>query len=175
MPTYPLIKEVHPAPELDIQQFARIYGETRLPQDLMERLGAKWVQWSTKVVARHVIDAEKPKLRGALLIYLDSEVEDEVDALWEESPTEGHALHSLAVTLVMAAAASLAPELADGHCAPVPKPNAAMRALLEDLGLKWNPEEGPLNRKYAVLTPAPYRGGCEICFLSHKCPKALYS
>jgi hypothetical protein len=174
MPNEPAVKIVAPQPEFDLQQFLNIYGEVRIEQDLVEKVGEKWEQWKDAIVARHVIDAETPKLRGSLLLYLDEDVEREVDEVWNDTPTEGHALHSLAVALLMSAAGSLVPELCEGHCAPVPKPNAAMRSVLEELGLAWNPEEGTLNRKFAVLTPAPYRGGCEICFLSHKCPKALY-
>jgi hypothetical protein len=29
-----------------------------------------------------------------------------------------------------------------------------------------------VNRKYAVLTPYPYTGGCEVCYLSDSCPKS---
>ncbi|MFW5836684.1 MAG: hypothetical protein ACOCVM_01650 [Desulfovibrionaceae bacterium] len=170
----PVIKDVRPTPEFDLQQFMNIYGENRVQQELMDKILAKWPEWTGRVVARVVVDAVKPKPRGTLLLYLDKQVEDEVDAVWTESPSEGMALHSLAVALVMSAAASVVQELGDGQCAPVPKPNAAMRGLMQELELDWNPEEGTVNRKYALLTPAPYRGGCEICFLSGKCPKALY-
>jgi hypothetical protein len=63
------------------------------------------------------------------------------------------------------------PELQTGKCAPLPRPGEGILAAFEELGLTWN-EEGSVNRKYAVLTPYPYTGGCEVCHLSATCPKS---
>jgi hypothetical protein len=73
--------------------------------------------------------------------------------------------------MVMNAAAQLVPELEEGHCAPLIEPSREMRKKLAEGNLEWNPE-GTMNRQYAVFTPHPYRGGCEICMLKEACPKS---
>ena len=62
----------------------------------------------------------------------------------------------------MQTAAGFIPEVAQGGCAPLPRPSKDIRRAFEKLGLEWN-EEGTVNRQYAVFTPMPYAGGCKVC------------
>ncbi|WP_243547101.1 hypothetical protein [Pseudodesulfovibrio tunisiensis] len=163
------IKELTPMPAFDMMYFMEIAQETRLDQDLMEEFEPRWDKWLNHCRAYHL---ENTQGEGSFaLLFLEEEVEDEIEGIWQDSPTHGLLFHSLAITMVMTAAQDLIPELASGHCAPLPRPGKGILDAFAELGLTWN-DEGTVNRKYAVLTPYPYNGGCEICYMSETCPKS---
>jgi len=169
MPQY-AINALQPQPEFDIMYFMEIAGENRIDQEAMSEFGPYWDKWARENLKAYELE----NLEGDskfLLIYLDKTAESDIDGIWQDSPTRGLLFHALAITMVMSSAQGFIPELMDGKCAPLPLPGDGVLAAFEELGLSWN-QEGTVNRKYAVLTPYPYTGGCEVCYLSESCPKS---
>lgn len=163
------IEDLKVTPEFDIWIYSEISKETRIEQDLMEELEERWQTWQAHLHAKKLTN---PKGGGAyLLLWLDKDVESEIEGIWQDSPSAGMSFHNLAITLVMTSARHLIPELDEGKCAPLPKPGAAVQDAFERLGLSWN-AEGTLDHQFAVFTHLPYKGGCEICFLSDSCPNS---
>ncbi|WP_320170321.1 hypothetical protein [Maridesulfovibrio sp.] len=165
------VVEMQAQPEFNIFYFAELNGTTRIEHSLMESLEKYWNEWLPSLKVYKLQQPEGGKGTDFLLMYLEKEVEDAVEEIWQATPTEGLAHHNLAITMVMSAAQSLIPELEEGKCAPLPKPGEAALAAFESLGLTWN-AEGTVNRQYAVFTPFPYSGGCEVCYLEDTCPKS---
>ncbi|CCO25166.1 hypothetical protein [Maridesulfovibrio hydrothermalis] len=165
------ITEAKPTPEFNIFYFAELNGSSRIEHSLMESLEKHWAEWKPFLKAYKLEQPEGGKGTDFLLLFLDKEVEDAVEEIWQATPTEGLAHHNLAITLIMSAAQSLLPELEEGKCAPLPKPGEAALEAFKTLNLTWN-EEGTVNRQYAVFTPFPYSGGCEVCYLEENCPKS---
>lgn len=169
MPKYD-ISPLQAKPEFDIMYFMEIAGESRIDQTIMNEFGPYWDKWARENLKAYELTNTEGEGQF-LLIFLDGEVDETIDAIWEDSPTHGLYFHSLAITMVMTATQGFVPELMDGQCAPLPRPGEGLLGVFEELGLTWN-EEGSVNRKYAVLTPYPYNGGCEVCYLSESCPKS---
>ena len=168
MPKYNLEK-LNPVPEFDMVFYMEIAGETRLDQDMLEEFEPRWDEWVKMLHAYKLTNTEG---EGTfLLLYLEESVEDQIEGIWQDSPSFGMLFHNLAITMVMSAAQGFLPELADGRCAPLPQPGQGVLDAFESLGLTWN-EEGTVNRKFAVFTLYPYSAGCEVCMLSEKCPKS---
>ncbi|MBI9112870.1 hypothetical protein [Maridesulfovibrio ferrireducens] len=165
------ISEIKATPEFNIFYFAELNGSTRVEQSLMVSLEEHWNKWLPFLKAYRLEKPKNGKGTDFLLLFLDKDVEDAVEEIWQETPTEGLAHHNLAITLIMSAAQSLLPELEEGKCAPLPKPGEAALAAFKSLGLEWN-QEGTVSRQYAVFTPYPYSGGCEVCYLEENCPKS---
>ncbi|WP_285906312.1 hypothetical protein [Pseudodesulfovibrio pelocollis] len=164
------ITPLTPMPEFDIMYFMEIAGETRVDHDAMEEFEPFWDKWAANNLK--ACKLTNPDGEGSfLLIFLDQEAEDTIEGIWQDSPTHGLLFHALAITMVMSAAQGFVPELSDGNCAPLPRPGEGVLGAFAELGLTWN-QEGTVNRKYAVLTPYPYVGGCEVCYLSDNCPKS---
>ncbi|WP_319466123.1 hypothetical protein [uncultured Pseudodesulfovibrio sp.] len=164
------LTSLQPKPEFDMMYFMEVAGETRIDQDIMEEFEPFWDKWAANNLKAYEIS--NPDGEGNfLLIFLDEEAESSIEGIWQDSPTHGLLFHSLAITMVMSAAEGFVPELSNGKCAPLPRPGDVVLGAFEELGLTWN-QEGTVNRKYAVLTPYPYNGGCEICYLSETCPKS---
>ncbi|MDD4953069.1 MAG: hypothetical protein PHV85_11010 [Desulfovibrionaceae bacterium] len=163
------IKEIGISPEFDMFSYCELAGDNRLDQETLDELGERWDQWTGRIKAFELLNP----VGGAkyLLIFMDQEVEQDIEEAWRESPVMGLALHNLAICMVMSAAQGLIPELAEGSCAPLPKPGPAIQEAFEDLGLAWS-VEGTINRRFAVFTPYPYAGGCEICYLEQTCPRS---
>lgn len=109
-------------------------------------------------------------LADILLVYLEAPAERLLAETWTRSPAKGFLLHTLAVSLMMAAAGELIPEIRVAGCAPLPAPDRPLRDCLNQVGLTLS-DSGALNRQYAVMTFFPYRGGCAVCHLRDACPK----
>ncbi len=163
------IKEIQPEPEFDLWLYAEIAGETRFADALMHALEESWNRWKDHLKAVRLV--RKQGKGDFLVVWLEEPVEAEVEAKWDESPTDGLSLHNLAVTMVMGAARAAIPELEENKCAPMPKPTGSIQDAFEALGMEWN-SDGTIDRKYAVFTFMPYKGGCEICFLEEDCPSS---
>lgn len=163
------LKELTPEPEFDMWFYAELSGETRLDHELVEEFGKYWSKWLTHLRSYH-LESDDGKT-GFLLIYLDKDVDDDVDAIWDDSPAYGLSFHNLAICMVMTAARSLVPEVNEKGCAPLPRAGEGVKKAMQAQGIEWN-EQNTINRKYAVFTPYPYSGGCEVCSMSASCPNS---
>jgi hypothetical protein len=166
------IKEIAVRPEFDMWQYCEISQETRIDHGLLEELEPRWKEWLSHLKA-YTLENRAGEGRF-VLVFLGAEVEDVIDAAWGDAPSIGMALHNLAICMVMNSLQGLMPELADNRCAPIPRPGRGVIEAFARLGLTWR-EEGSLDRKYAVFTPYPYAGGCEICCICETCPKRKLS
>ncbi len=155
-------------PGFDMLHYMEIAGLPRLEQEQAALLAAQAEDWAGALRAYRF---DLGRRKGFALLYLDESVENDVEAAWQRSPSEGFSLHNLAIALVMGAAGQVVPEVADGGCAPLPRPDRDMLRQFKTLGLEWSPA-GTVNRQYAVFTPMPYIGGCTVCMLRDSCPKS---
>lgn len=156
-------------PHFDLIYYMELAGQSRVEQNLLVQLQERWNRWRDQYLNAWKLLPEFAKEdKGYLLVWLDKAVEEEVEADWQKSQTLGLASHNLAICLTMATAQSLMPELLEGACAPLPRPDKTMRSQLGRLGLEWYPE-GRVDRTYAVLTNHPYSGGCELCLMQETC------
>lgn len=167
------VKPVKPEPSFDFMYFMEICGETRMEGGILERLEQCWDDWKDRLHAYKLVPSTAKNDEGFLLIWLSEGVEDAVEEGWAEAEKTGMYLHNLAITLVMSAAQSLIPELEE-HCTPLPRPGEEVLDFMDEMDLEWNPQVGTLNRQFAVYTPMPYRGGCEVCMQSHTCPNSTF-
>ena len=122
---------------------------------------------------------------GLACVWLRPPVEEAVDAAWAQRPSEGFALHSLALELCMSAVRKLVPEIGErAGCAPLPELRPAEMDALARHGIEFRnmgKKGGTGNakavapvllRRYAVLTRSPFGGGCGVCALQKGCPGA---
>lgn len=165
------IESLHPNPEFDIIYFLEMSGLNRIEQNMLDALESAWNDWLDRVQAFRIAPEKARKGEGYLLVFLPEAVEQAVETAWETSPQHGEAFNNLAVTLVMAAAQNLLPELLES-CAPLPKPSRAMQDAFEKVGVRWNPQIDKLDRQFALFTFMPYQGGCEVCTQSGSCPNS---
>ena len=161
------VSELDIQPEFDFSTFLFLAQIDEInPQEMLSVLGV-WEKWlpSLKVY-------QLGERKGHVLGYLEKGVEDEVDAIWSQSPSEGFKHEAIAQTMIMGTLKALMPELGEKECAPVPEPTKPLRRTLDKLGLDLQ-ESGAMNRKYATLTPYPHRYGCERCHLKDSCIKNM--
>jgi hypothetical protein len=155
-------------PEFDLFTYSEICGETRIEHDLLEELEPRFDDWAdNRLNARILTEGDQ----GYVLIWLDKEVEDEIEGIWQDSQSAGMAFHNLAIHMVMSAVQGIVPELAERGCAPLPAPSKAVQKAFTKLGLAWN-KEGTVNRQFAVFSNYPAKPGCGGCMLRPKCPNA---
>jgi hypothetical protein len=164
------LEKIQTQPEFDMEYYMEISGLMRIEQELAECLEKYWFKWQDELKAFKMEPTKKDADDGFLLVYLDTETESEVQRAFEENSHHGFAYHHLAITLVMCAAQSVMPELIGG-CMPTPTPTREARKKFKKLGLEWD-EQGTINRTYIVLTPYPYKGGCEVCHSCDTCPSS---
>lgn len=155
------------APFFDMEMFMTLSQEQRVSGEIMERLERLWDNWLPHLKVRQFDRTG----RGYLLVWLGREVEEEVDATWAISPSEGYRCNALAQTLLMAALRELLPEIEEAGCAPAPVPSQALKNALAAEGIFYRGEGPALDRRYALLTPFPFMGGCGACALQQGCPQ----
>jgi hypothetical protein len=167
------VEKLQANPDFDIFYYLEINQTKRMDQGMLEKLEKHWAEWRTKVNAYKLTPSFAKKDEGYLLVFLDEEVEQAVDAIAESGEQDPDSFHNLAITLVMSAAASIIPEIAEQGCAPLPKPAVEVQDKAEDLGFFWR-EDNSANRRYALFTHHPYVGGCGACSQSDSCSASEY-
>lgn len=155
-------------PDFDLEQFMIFCGEKRLAGDDAERLGESWSSWLPLL---EVWSIKNDAGLSCIAIWLPECVEQWVDALWRDRPSAGYRLNSLAQYMCMAAVLDFVPQIEALGCAPTPRPDAVMQAALGQIGFLPGASGHASRRRYALLTPYPFRGGCEICHLLADCPR----
>jgi hypothetical protein len=154
-------------PEFDFSTFLFLAQLDELgPQEMLSIIGT-WEKWLP-----HLKVFTLGERKGHVVVFLEDVVEDAVDAIWKESPSEGFKHEAIAQTMIMGTLKFLMPELGEKQCAPVPEPTKPLRRTLRALGLDMA-ESGALNRKYSTITPYPHRYGCERCHLKDSCIKHM--
>jgi len=108
--------------------------------------------------------------RGYLALFMEAQVEDDIDQAWDQSPSMGFRLQTLVQTMVACAIQDMIPGIGRDQCAPVPKPNKVLKRSLSRLGLEFS-NQGTLNYRFSTLTFYPYKDGCPVCYLAPSCPK----
>jgi len=154
-------------PEFDLFTYCELSGETRLENDLLEELEPRFDDWQQHLKAYRLSTGGESD-PGYVLLWLEKPVEDEIEGIWQDSPSAGMAFHNLAIHMVMSAVQNIVPELADRGCAPLPKPDKAVLAAFKKFGLEWN-KEGTVSRQFAVFTNMPALSTCGTCMLKAKC------
>ena len=155
-------------PIFDFELLLGLLSETRLGGSVLEEMANTWERWLPKL---HALKIETGKGRY-LALWLDPEVEEEVDAERAKSAEYGYRMSALAQTMVQCAMYQLLPEVEEAGCAPAPQPTATLCDALAAEGLDYQHDTHSMLPKYSVLTPFPFRGACDICFLRKDCPKA---
>ncbi len=160
-------RRMEAAPLFDMELFMTLSQERRVGGDVMERLERLWERWVAQLQIKELVGQG----RNHLLVWLPPEAEQEVDAAWTLSPSEGFRVNALAQSLLMAAVRDLIPQVEESGCAPAPKPSRSLAEALAAEGVPYINEGPTLERRYALVTPYPFRGGCEICAMQRECPK----
>lgn len=162
------IKRLDVQPYFDMETYLGLCQETRLTGRLYEKLTSLWDKWLSELNIREI----KTGGTSALAVWLPEEVENEVDNLFDESPSQGFMINNLAQYMCMSAIAELLPMVEQGGCAPSPEPTLALANALRKAGLPCNLGDALLpERRYATVTHYPFKGGCEVCSLKDNCPK----
>lgn len=163
------VTELEAAPSFDLELLLGVSQESRIDGELMDALSDAWDRWVAHAHVRRIQAGDK----GYLLAWLDESVEEDVDDMWEESPSDAFMYNALAQVMCMGLVHNLLPEVEDAGCAPAPKPTDELADALEELGVPYLVMGEPgLARRFGVVTHYPFRGGCEICMLQKDCPKA---
>ncbi len=163
-----LAEDLDPAPVFDLELLMSTSQETRLGGDTMDKLSDLWDSWVGFAHAKKITIGEE----SFLLAWLGQEVEDAVDTMWEEAPSEAFLHNALAQVMCMGIVHNILPEVELEGCAAAPRATDALADALETEGVAYlNPGEPGLERRYAVVTYFPFKGGCGVCALQKGCPK----
>ena len=103
-------------PVFDFELLLGLLSEKRLGGKVVEELADVWERWLPKL---HAIKLETGKGRY-LALWLDTDVEEEVDREWAKSSEYGYRLSALAQTMCQCAVYQLMPEVEEAGCAPAP-------------------------------------------------------
>lgn len=167
MPKYE-IESLNVVPYFNLENIMEMSKETRIGGEVMDKLIEKWKEWLPHLHAR-ILKTEKISY---LLVWLDSTVDENVDALWENSPSQAYLYNSVAQVMCMGTVHQLLPEIEEAGCAPAPRPTDTLIEILSSPDFPSYKGDGPaLSARYAVLTHYPFKGSCEICHLQKDCPK----
>lgn len=154
-------------PEFDFSTFLFLSQNDELgPQDMIAVLDV-WDRWLPHLKVYKLGDRKEH-----VVVFLEKPVEERIDEIWGQSPSEGFKHEAIAQTMIMGTLKTLMPELGETQCAPVPEPTKPLCRTLEKIGLTLQ-DSGALSRKYATLTPYPHRYGCERCHLKDSCIKNM--
>lgn len=157
-------------PYMDIELLLANSQESRIAGDVMDRLVERWGKWMGELNAKRINIGKD----SYLVVWLSEVVEEDVDEIWDEKPSEAFLYNALAQTMCMCSVYELIPEVVEAGCAPAPKPTLDLKTALEAEMLRDEDSEDTglaLTRRYAVATYFPFRGGCDVCALSDSCPK----
>ena len=120
------IAELDIQPDFDFSTFLFLAQVDEVgPQEMLAVLDV-WERWLPMLKIYKLGDR-----KGHVLIYLEQGVEDEVDKVWADSPSEGFKHEAIAQTMIMGSLKGLMPELGEKECAPVPEPT---KPLASDRG-----------------------------------------
>ena len=158
-------QELETNPFFDLETYMLLSGVKRMDGEKARQLETDWNRFKDYLRAYRLGDK-----KGYLLIYLDENFEQELDSIQEKDPDHGENLTILAQTMIMSLMQDLLPEAGTSGCAPLPEPNKILKRSLAKLDLEYS-NAGNLSRKFAVITPLPYTGGCEQCFKKGSCLK----
>ncbi len=162
------VHKLEVAPDFDLELLMSVSQETRIGSDAMAVLADAWDAWLPKAKARKI----ETSSGSYLLAWLEEDVENDVDDKWEERPSEAFLFNALAQVMCMGIVHALLPEVEEAGCAPAPKPTPELAEALLAEGVPYVMEGEPgLSRRFAVVTPYPFKGGCETCVLRNGCPK----
>ena len=153
--------------DFDMIGFMELSKETELSGPVMDRIVELWDRWF-QMLSVYKITCGKITY---LAVWLPEEVETYIDETWDKTPSEGFLANSLAQFMCMQVVNDLMPQVSVEGCAPAPRPTESLRRALESFGLKYREDLPVLERRFAVVTLYPFRGGCEICYLHKACPK----
>ncbi len=162
-----IVKKLECHPAFDLFGFMELSQEKRLDASSMQQLDVLWDNWLPLLGAYNIVCGRI----SYLLVWLPREVEDTVDKLWDETPSEGYLANTLAQYLCMQAINEILPQVENVGCAPAPRPTQVLKEALQDFDIGYKEELDVLNHRFAVVTFMPFRGGCEICHLQKHCPK----
>ena len=109
-------------PIFDFELLLGLLSETRLGGSVLEEMANTWERWLPKL---HALKIETGKGRY-LALWLDPEVEEEVDAERAKSAEYGYRMSALAQTMIQCAVYQLLPEVEEAGCAPAPQPTALL-------------------------------------------------
>ncbi len=156
------------SPVFDLELLMTTSQETRLGGETMDQLSDAWDAWVPFAHARKITVGND----SYLLAWLGEEIEEAVDAKWEEAPSEAFLFNALAQVMCMGIVHNLVPQVEEVGCAAAPEATDELADALEQEGVAYIQPGAPgLARRYAVVTYYPFKGGCETCSLRKDCPK----
>lgn len=161
------LERINEKPSFDLMDFMNLNKEKRLDGPIAERLEKLWAEWVGQLSVYKILCGKI----SYLAVWLPETVENKIDEIWDSSPSEGFLANSLAQFICMQVVSDSIPQVEISGCAPAPKPTESLRKTLAGIGLKYRSDIAVLDRRFAVVTHFPFRGGCEICFLQPQCPK----
>ncbi|MDR3177273.1 MAG: hypothetical protein LBU06_12190 [Desulfovibrio sp.] len=136
-------------------------------QDLRSDLARALERWQAELTAALL----RAGRRQLLLVCLGNRAEKEAGEGWDKAPYRTFLRASLAQALCMGLAGQIIPQLEETGCAPVPRPTPTLASALSQLGAPYlRFDAATLSRRFSLLTPYPFQGACEICFLRQGCP-----
>lgn len=154
-------------PYFDMEGFMTLSQESRLGGATLERLCKLWEEWMPQL---KVCEIKTAKI-SYLAVWLPESVEQQVDAAWEKSPSDGWQDNNLAQYMCMAAVQEVLPQVEDAGCAPAPRPTEALREALSGLGLEYREDAPTLNRRFALVTIIPSRAAARSAICSPTAPR----
>ena len=154
-------------PYFDLIGFMEMSQESRIDGAVAEELERFWNHWKDLLGVCQVTCGKIPYL----VVWLPEEVERTIDETWDKRPSLGFLANALAQYMCMQAVSDLIPQVELSGCAPAPRPTETLRRALAGIGLAYREDMPVLERRFAVVTHYPFRGGCEVCWLQNDCPK----
>ena len=105
-------EELQVRPIFDFELLLGLLNETRLGGSVLEDMAKTWERWLPKL---HAIKLETGKGRY-LALWLDPEIEDEVDAERAKSVEYGYRRRALAQTMIQCALYQILPDVEEAGC-----------------------------------------------------------